>query len=330
MSFEDTSVIIVTYNHINYIEKCLNSFSNCKGLEIIVFDNKSTDGTPDLIEANFSSVKLIKSRKNRGYGAGVNLGTEITQRKYIIVLNPDTIIRENAIEELLKPLKKDTKIITTPKVLIYDGSKVNTCGNIEHFTGLAFTRGLGKHPDACNGHNIINGLSGVCFAMKRENYLEIGGFDEDLFMYMEDVSLSWMSKIGGYKILLVPQAIINHDYNLKVGPEKIYHLERGRYIILRKYFTKKEYLSLLPSFMITEILTSTYALLNGYNGIKYKFKAINEGFGIDILKIKSDKKQLLKSLDYTIPEDQLTGTIISKGFKKIANWIYKTNYRIVV
>jgi glycosyltransferase involved in cell wall biosynthesis len=61
MSFEDLSVIIVTYNHVNYIEKCLNSFSSYKGLEIIVVDNNSIDGTPNFIEANFSSVNLSKA-----------------------------------------------------------------------------------------------------------------------------------------------------------------------------------------------------------------------------------------------------------------------------
>lgn len=326
----ETSLIIVTHNHLNYIETCLNSLSSCNGLKIIVVDNNSVDGTPDFIKANFPSIKLIKNNKNIGYGKGVNLGVKSTQREYIVVLNPDTIVRKNAIEELIKPLKKDVRIITTPKVLIYDGSRINTCGNIEHFTGLAFTRGLGKDPNRCYGHEIIRGFSGVCFAMKRENYWEMGGFDEQFFLYMEDVLFSWMANIRGYKIHLVSQALVNHDYNLKVNPKKIYYLERGRYIIIRKFFTWQEYLSFAPSFMMTEILTSTYALLNGFAGIKYKLKAVKEGWGMNIIKIKSDKKKLLKSLDWTIPEKQLSGTIMSIGVKKIANMIYKANYRVVM
>lgn len=330
MSLQDTSIIIVTYNHIKHIENCLNSLNNNnKRLEIIVVDNNSTDGTPEFIELNFPSIKIIKSHDNKGYGAGVNLGMKSTQRKYIVVLNPDTIVKENAIKELLKPLKNDDKLITTPKVLIYDGSKINTCGNIEHFTGLAFTRGLGEDPDAFTEYEFIKGLSGVCFAMKRENYLDIGGFNEKFFLYMEDVILSWIAHSRGYKILFVPNAVIHHDYTLEVSPKKIYYLEKGRYMIIRKYFTGIDYLSILPSFIMTEILTWGYALLNGITGIKFKVRALKEGLRTDIIKIDSDRTTLLKSLDWKIPEDQLNDNIMAKIFLRIANWVYKVNYRMI-
>ena len=93
----------------------------------------------------------------------------------------------------------------------------------------------------------LSGLSGVCFAIKRKNFLKIGGFDENIFLYMEDTELSWKINANNLKILYIPQAIIYHDYTLKVPPEKIYNLEMGRYIILRKYFTWKECLMFLPS-----------------------------------------------------------------------------------
>ena len=81
-----TSIIIVTYNHINYIGNCLNSLLD-ERLEIIVVDNKSNDGTPEYIENNFPKVKLKKNKVNSGYGAGNNLGVKNSSRDYLVILN---------------------------------------------------------------------------------------------------------------------------------------------------------------------------------------------------------------------------------------------------
>ena len=115
-----TSVVIVTYNHKNYIQKCLDSIPS--DLEIIVIDNVSTDGTPEIIENKYPHVKIIKSETNLGYGKGVNLGIKNSNREFIVILNPDTIVQDNSIEELIKPLIEYENIITVPKVLLYDGS----------------------------------------------------------------------------------------------------------------------------------------------------------------------------------------------------------------
>lgn len=331
MSLLDKSaVIIVNYNcEEDLIRTCLESLKTNKELEIIIVDNNSSNGIPEFIEKDFPSVKLIKNQENKGYGAGVNLGIKKTQREYVVVLNPDTIVQEDTIEELLKPLENQNKFITTPKILSYDGSKISACGHIEHFTGLAFARGLGADPNTFNNSEFINGLSGCCFAMTRRNYVDLNGFNEKFFLYMEDVELSWRAKVNGYKIVYVSSAIICHNHVLKVGPEKIYYLEKGRYMILRIFMTDKNYLLFLPSLILSEILSWGYSILNGYNGIKFKFKGLRDGLSVDITKIKSNEKELLKSLDFRIPEDQLNYGL-SNVLKKFANWIYKINYMIVV
>ena len=326
---ENTSVIIVTFNHRKYIENCLNSLLLYKSLEIIVVDNKSTDGTPEYIEENFPQVKLIKSSKNAGFGAGINEGISQAKKEYVMILNPDVKVKPNSIEKLLKPLKTHNNLITIPKVLHYDGSTINTCGTIIHYTGLAFTRGLGEDPEDYDKIEYVNGLSGVCFAMKKEDYLDLGGFDEQIFLYMEDTLFSWVANSKGFKILFIPKAVIYHNYNLEVTPEKIYHLERGRYMILKKHFTRKEFFILIPSLLITEILTWGYSALNGIDGIKFKFKAFKDVSNMEVTKINSDKEVLLKSLDYKIPENQLSPQKLHVLLKKFANTIYSINYNLV-
>ena len=324
------SVIIVTYNHKKYMKACLASVLANNPLEVIVVDNGSTDGTVELIEKEFPQVKLIKSPKNLGYGGGNNLGVKYAKGKYVVILNPDTKVEKDWLEELLKPLEKGEKLITTPKILTYDGSKINTCGNIDHFTGLTFTRGLNESPGRFNRFEHLSGLSGACFAMRKEDYLELGGFDESFFSYMEDAEFSWRAHAKGFRILYVPTSVVYHDYELNVPPKKIYHLEKGRYIILRKYLSWRKLLLMLPSLLATEILTWGYSILNGIEGVEFKIKGLKDGIKTEVEDVNCDKGKLLKNLDWRIPEEQLSYSVVDKAIKRVANFVYWINYRVIV
>ncbi len=322
---ENTSVVIVTYNHKEYIEKCLDSIPS--GLEVIVVDNISTDGTPELIEKKYGNVKLIRNNINAGYGKGVNIGVQNSNKEYLVILNPDTIIEDNSIEKLINPLITNKNVVTVPKAVLYDGSAINTCGNIEHFTGLTFTRGLGENINCFNEFEKLSGLSGLCFALKKDIYYEIGGFDENIFLYMEDAELSWNINSKNLEILYVPDSVIYHCYEFNLPAEKIYFVEKGRYIILRKYFNWKHYLLFLPSLILTELLTFGYSILNGSDWIKFKLKGIRDGFRAPIERVDCDRKQLFNALDSKLPENE---NLMNNNIKKIANLIYIINYALIM
>jgi len=327
---DNVSIIIVTYNHIKFINECLNSLTKKKSFEIIVVDNKSTDGTPEFIGKKFPNVTLIRNSENYGYGIGNNIGVNSANMDFIVILNPDTKVTEDAIDALVKPLENQENIITTPKILLYDGSKINTCGNIEHFTGLTFTRGLGVGSELFDNEEFINGLSGACFAIKKKDYIKLKGFDKNFLVYMEDAELSWKSNLYGFNILYVPKSVIFHEYQLKVSPEKIFHLERGRYVILRKYFDWKTLLIISPSLLMTELLTWGYSVLNGLSGLKYKYKAIREGLTFKVEKNHINNNELLNKLEWEIPMNQLNYNFIDVFIKKIANFVYNLNYHIIM
>ena len=147
---------------------------------------------------------------------------------------------------------------------------------------------------------------------------------------MEDTELSWKINSKGYKIQYVPNSVFCHDYELNVPAEKIYHLERGRYIILRKYFTWKQFLMFIPSILITELFTWGYASLKGFDGIKFKLKAINEGLNADIDKIDIDRKELVQSLEWKIPHGQLSYHLLDKIIRKLGNLVYFLNYNVIL
>jgi GT2 family glycosyltransferase len=320
----------VTYNQKQYLEFCINSIlKQHYPCEIIVVDNCSTDGSAQFVKKKYPSIKLVESSKNKGYGYGNNLGVKYAKGNYIVIINPDTVAETSWLHELVKPLEDSSRVITTPKILLYDGSAIDTCGTINHFSGLTFVRGLGKPPKAYSKQEYVSGFSGCCFAIRREDFEELGGFDESFFLYNEDSDLSWRAHLRGFKILYVPTSIIRHDHKLSVPPEKIYHLEKGRYLILRKYLSIEDILLLFPSLLIVEILTWSYATKSGLNGLKYKLKAIRDGMTIRVEKMKGDKIKLFKSLCATIPLEQLISNKMEKIIGTFANKIFESNYEFV-
>jgi len=326
---DDVSVIIVTYNHQKHITSCLESVIREDPGEVVVVDNGSRDRTTTIIEGSYPQVKLIKNSKNPGFGAANNIGVKNSKGKYLVFLNPDTKVESTAIKELVNPIKKDKNLVTSPKILLYHGEKINTCGNKQHITGMAFTRGAGDDPKEWNISQLVNGISGACFAMTQENFQKLGGFDENLFLYMEDSELSWRIKSHGLKILYVPGAVVRHDYDFSVTPEKIYHVERGRYIILRKYLNSADYLLLFPSLLMTEILTWGYAGLNGRKGLIYKAKGIKDGWSAPLEKMEVDRRSLLKGMDHEIPPLDFQFNPLFRAFRKMANFTYRENLRLL-
>lgn len=323
------SIIIVTFNHKKYISDCLNSILKEKyPNEIILVDNCSHDGLIEFVEKSYPMVKIIRSTNNLGFGAANNLGVKCSHGEFIVFLNPDTIVRDRWLENLISPLQKHENLITTPKILNYYGSSINTCGAINHFTGLTFTQGLGKVPIEFNEPIFVSGVSGACFALKRKDFDKINGFDESFFLYNEDSDFSWRTHLSGLEIAFIPESIVYHDYTLKVSPEKLYHLERGRYFILRKYLTKTELLLILPSLLFTELLTSYYALKLGKKGISNKLQAVIDGLSHPVIKYFGDKKLLFKNLHSSIPANQLTSNNIEYYVKIVGNIIFSINYRV--
>lgn len=324
---ELASIIIVLYNSSCYIEPCIDSIMKQDyPHEIIAVDNNSTDDGCRILREKYPGVRLIKSQENAGYGAGNNQGVRHAIGKYIVVLNPDTIVEEGWLRELINPLKNNDKIITTPKILTYKGEIINTCGAINHFSGLSFTRGLGDEVDSQSCKKHISGFSGCSFAIRRDHYLSLGGFDTRFFMYNEDADFSWRANLNGFKILYTPLSVVKHDYVLKMTPKKLYYLEKGRYTILRKYLSKNNLLLLSPSLLITEILTFGFASRQGIEYLYNKILAMMHGLTAEITPVKGNSHLLIGSLYDRIPDDQLTRHKLDVLIIRLCNLVYISNY----
>jgi len=325
------SIIIVTYNSAKEIQKCINSVLDqvFEPFEIIIVDNASVDNTVNLIQEEYPGLCLIRNQENIGFGGGNNVGVKHANGDIVVFLNPDTIVSNGWLEELVKPLVRGEKIITTSKILTYDGLTINTCGNIIHFTGLAFTRGYGSHPTAYDRPEYVAEASGCSFAIWKEDFTNIGRFDEVIFLYHDDVDFSIRAQLKGFDILFVPTSVVMHNYTLNITAQKLYQLERGRYIILRKYYNSWDLFKISPSLFITEMLGFGYALRLGHSGLQSKLQGMKEGLTAKVQCVSGDKEKLFRSISVKIPDGQLTDSTSSRMAVSFANWLFEVNSRLL-
>jgi GT2 family glycosyltransferase len=261
------TVIIVNYNGRGEVERCLASLLDdpfCRRqCEIIVVDNASSDGSAECVEQDYPDVRLVRSGANLGFGSANNLGARQATGRFLAFLNPDVTVAPGWLEPLIAALEADpcAGLATSQILLLGDPRCINTCGNQMHYTGLTLCRGLGEAKGSYSHTEEVTAVSGAAFAVRREVFLELGGFDDNFFMYMEDADLSWRARLAGYRCLYVPGSVIYHDYALHFGARKTFYEERNRYQMLLKVLDRRTLLLLLPALLLAEVVTWGFALL---------------------------------------------------------------------
>lgn len=333
LSLPNCSIVIVNFNGLHHLTKCLPSIfrQNYPEYEVIVVDNASTDGSIEFLAREFPQVMLVRNKANLGYAEANNVGIKQASGKYIAVLNPDTMVDLNWLQELVIALEEDQLAeMATPKILLMDcPEKINTCGNDITLTGLTFCRGLDQPADSYLEPETVSAVSGAAFVIRRCILEQLGGFDEDLFMYYEDTDLSLRVMLAGYRCIFVPKSIIYHQYTFRFPPSKCFYQERNRYYSLLKILRWQTLLVLIPELLISEILAWGYVLLFGVDHIQSKYRSwvwliVNRR---QILKARHntqrlrqvDDKTILKHFTYRLNFTQTTKPLIGRTLELILN-----------
>ena len=257
------SVVIVAYNSRLHLERCLPRLEDLEmDHEIIIVDNGSTDGTLSWLGKHHLPVRVIRSMENGGYALGNNLGVQAARGEYILLLNPDTEAYPGAIDVMLQVAQDNPDAAVTPKVMTAEG-KINACGSGMHYTGITTCNGIGESPDSYHGVFDVLLLSGAACLIPRSMWDQLGGFDAEFFMYMEDVELSLRMRMQGFRILCAADAIIVHHYDFAMNERKFYYLERNRLIMLIKCYQLRTVKKLFFAFLLTELATWSFAILKG-------------------------------------------------------------------
>lgn len=216
------SVIIINYNGLRFLEPCLSSLMSqtWKDYEIILVDNGSSDGSKEYILQHFPSVDLVETGKNLGFAGGANAGIHNASGDFILTLNNDTIADPAFLKEILQPMLRDPGVgMCAAKMLFPDGRIYSTGINIFR-NGTGIDRGIFE-PDT-GKYNCEDEVFGPCAgaALYRRSMLdEIGLFDEDFFLYMEDVDLAFRARASGWRCRYVPNARVIHEYGGTAGVE---------------------------------------------------------------------------------------------------------------
>jgi GT2 family glycosyltransferase len=222
---------------------------------LIVVDDQSTDDTAAIVRDTFSDVRLFRNERNLGFGKTVNVGLRASAGEYILVLNNDTWMHEGALDALVGYLDDhpDTGIVG-PKVLSGNGSLQQQCRRriptptaaLLYFTGVA--QMFPKNPKVA-GYLMtaadetqtmeVDSVSGACLLVRRDVINQIQGFDEEYYLYGEDMDFCWRTKLAGWKVVYHPAATITHFGGQGgTGKKRLYatiEWHRAMWIFYRKH-----------------------------------------------------------------------------------------------
>ncbi|TFB12214.1 glycosyltransferase family 2 protein [Candidatus Marinimicrobia bacterium MT.SAG.3] len=225
-NFPKVEVIILTWNGKEDTIECLNSLQKVKydNFDITIVDNASTDGSAEIIAAEFPSVNLLKNNTNLMYAGGNNVAIKEAlngDAEYFLILNNDTILHEDFLEHLVKAFKSEEKVgIVAPKINYYNNRKLiwYAGGFVNIFTGNIYHRGLRKQDDGkYDLSHEVDYATGCCMLIKRELFEKIGLLDEAYYIYTEDVDFSFKAQAAGYKVVFEPRSLIWHKVSSATG-----------------------------------------------------------------------------------------------------------------
>lgn len=279
------SVIILNYNVRYFLELCVLSVQNALETidgEIIVIDNNSSDDSCAMMQKLFPNVKLIQNKENIGFPKGNNIGVAQAQGEYICVLNPDTVVAEDTFVKVLAFAQKQSDLgIVGCKLIDGTGRFLPESKRGVPTPWVAFTKitGLYKLFSGTFGKYYAQHLSenqtgkvailvGAFMVMKRDLYLEVAGFDEDCFMYSDDIDLSYrVLKEGRFNYYFHETTAIHYKGESTVKDETyMKRFQEAMNFFYKKHFKSALFFSLFMKIGI--VFFSLAKMFQGKPGIK--------------------------------------------------------------
>ncbi len=225
----DVSIVIVSYNGRDYLRRCLASiYQHTRDIEfeVVVVDNASRDGTPEMVAAEFPQVTLVRRSTNAGFARGVNEGIGRSRGEAFFVLNPDSEITTNLLPPMLAYLHAHPDIgILAPKLLDADGTLQLSCRAFPNFGTALFNRysmatKLFRNNRLSRRYLMtdfdhsriadVDWASGACWLLSRPAHEAIGPLDEGYFWSIEDVDYCQRTHRAGLRVVYFPEAVVIH------------------------------------------------------------------------------------------------------------------------
>ena len=253
----DLSIIIVNYHHSHILSDCLESvYKTIEKIqfEIILVDNSSKDNGIKSILKRYPKTQYIKNSKNIGFSRANNQGAKLASGDFLLFINPDTIMIEKAVESMLNHIRSDSSIgVLGPKVLNSDNTIQYSCRKFPTIWSGLFNRySLATRFFPNNRHSrdylmldydhnsirSVDWVSGCCMMISKLTFKKVNGFDENYFLFIEDVDLCQVMKKKGLRVIYFPNATIFHKIsssNARLTPRVIIKRHQGMIYYNQKY-----------------------------------------------------------------------------------------------
>lgn len=227
------SAVVVTFNNQGEINDCLHALIESEVGDITVVDNGSKDKTLDIVRS-FEEVILIENSRNIGYGAAVNVAA-LQSKGPILALNADTFVSKDALEAMIKTLSSNASIAAVgPEIVDEAGTRyptprrfpsvVDAIGHAifaDIWKSNPFTKRYQMNNTAATENNDVDWVSGACMLLNGRLFSNLGGFDEDFFMYMEDVDLCKRFHDAGWRVVFEPNARVVHKQGASTSQARL-------------------------------------------------------------------------------------------------------------
>lgn len=274
---EEVSVIIPNYNGIAYLDGVLSTLERqtMKNYEVILVDNGSTDGSSAFVMANYPWVHLVELPDNFGFCGAVNAGIRASRAPYVLLLNNDTEVEPDFLEEMTAAIRKHKKAFSCAARMVqfHDRDKLDDAGNYYCVLGWSYARGKGKDIRTYEKEEKIFAACGGAAIYRRKVFEKIGLFDEEHFAYLEDTDVGYRARIYGYENWYAPKAIVYHVGSGTTG---------SRYNHFKTRYSSRNNIYLIYKNMpFLQILLNLPFLTAGF-GIKFLFFLV-KGMGKEYL-----------------------------------------------
>jgi GT2 family glycosyltransferase len=246
------SVVVVAHHSGPALARCLNELRHdVPEANVVVVDN---GGAGKDIDEEWERLHVVEPDENLGFAAGANRGAEETQDDVLVFLNPDTVVAPGALRRLARTLEDPAVGIAMARLqLLGQPGVLNSGGTVVHVSGLAWAGRFGEPAASIRAVEDVAGASGAALAIRRETFEALGRFTGELFMYQEDVELSWRAHLNGLRVVVDPRADVFHEYDFGRNPTKIALLERNRLIFVLTAYSVRLLFLLGPMLLAGEL-----------------------------------------------------------------------------
>jgi len=328
--YPKVAVVYLSFHSEPYLDDMISALKKItyprERLELVIVDNPHpefgssarsiSETVLPLANRELPSVTLLPQETNLGFAGGINVGISWALARgfdYVFLHNDDGFMAANGLEPLIAAMEEDKSIGAAQSlILLYpEMNLVNSSGNAFHYLGLGFCNNFRMNKESVHLSKIADSgyASGAAVLLRADLLNRYGQWDEDFFLYHEDLEYCLRLKIAGFRTVTVRDSIFYHKYNFSRNREKFYYIERNRPGLLLMFYKWPTLLLILPALILWEVGMLVFAVSHGWLDAKLKVYAY-------WLKLSTWRRWLVKRQKIqkirTISDRELLSAAVSK------------------